>query len=589
MNFLKNVLAAILGFFISLGILFVFFLVMISVMTASLGTGVDKTIIVKDKSVLELEFKAPLKDYSERMYFEDFDYMMENYNGMNSILKAIEYAQTDDKIKGITLKSSGNIGGLAFAQELRAALERFKTSGKFVLAYNDIIPQSDYYLQTVADAIYMSPLGSLTFRGLSSEVLFFKDIQEKTGVTMEVIRHGKYKSAVEPFLDNKMSDENRLQINELLGSMWTVISEDISKSRSIPIDQLNAIASGLQARTPQLALQNRLIDGVLFRDEFDSILCQKVETSQIEDVNFVNIEDYAESIAHQMAKNKAKNKIAVIYAEGEILYGAKMAGVVGDETIIESLRKAVKDDDVKAIVLRINSPGGSALASELIHREIEVTKKHKKVYVSMGNYAASGGYYIACNADKIFAEKGTITGSIGVFGTVPNVSKLATNWGINAEQVSTHKNAMEYSLFEKPSESFIDETRESVENVYNIFLNRVAEGRKMSVEQVDEVAQGRVWSGENAKKVGLVDEIGNLEDVLAFVSKENEIDSYRVVSYPIFKTNIKDFFGGYSISLKGRYLEDELGVEAYKVYQKIKNLSQQKGIQARMFFDINLD
>ncbi|MFK8270354.1 signal peptide peptidase SppA [Capnocytophaga stomatis] len=588
MNFLKNVLAAILGFFISVGIFFVLFLIFISMMVSSLGAN-DTNVVVKNNSVLELDFKTPLKDYAERVHIEDFDYTIEEFNGMNFILQAIENAKTDDRIEGITIKSPGNIGGLVFVQELRAALQDFKTSGKFVLAYNDMIPQTDYYLQTVADSVFLNPLGYLNFRGLSSEVLFFKDIQEKTGVTMEVIRHGKYKSAVEPFLDNKMSEENRLQITTLLNSMWSVIVEDISKDRNIPIEKLNQIADNLDARTPQLAKENNLIDGVIFKDEFEQILCNKTQSSEINDVNFINIEEYAESVATKVSLKKAKDKIAVIYAEGNIMYGVGKPGIIGDETIIKSLRKATDDKNVKAIVLRVNSPGGSALASELIHREIEIAKKHKKVYVSMGNYAASGGYYIACNADRIFAEEGTITGSIGVFGAYPNVSKLAEKWGINAEQVTTHSNSLEYSLFEKPTESFIKEAKESVENIYDVFLNRVAKGRNMSVEQVNEIAQGRVWSGREALQIGLVDEIGTLNDVLSFVSKENGLESYNIESYPIFKTSLKEMFQEYPTSLKSNTLQKEMGKEAYEMYQKIQNLSQQEGIQARMLFEINLD
>ncbi|GIM48957.1 signal peptide peptidase SppA [Capnocytophaga stomatis] len=557
-------------------------------MVSSLGAN-DTNVVVKKNSVLELDFKTPLKDYAERVHIEDFDYTIEEFNGLNFILQAIEYAKTDDRIEGISIKSPGNIGGLVFVQELRAALQDFKTSGKFVLAYNDIIPQKDYYLQTVADGIFLNPLGYLNFRGLSSEVLFFKDIQEKTGVTMEVIRHGKYKSAVEPFLDNKMSEENRLQITTLLNSMWSVIVEDISKDRNIPIEKLNQIADNLDARTPQLAKENNLIDGVIFKDEFEQILCNKTQSSEINDVNFINIEEYAESVATKVSLKKAKDKIAVIYAEGNIMYGVGKPGIIGDETIIKSLRKATDDKNVKAIVLRVNSPGGSALASELIHREIEIAKKHKKVYVSMGNYAASGGYYIACNADRIFAEEGTITGSIGVFGAYPNVSKLAEKWGINAEQVTTHSNSLEYSLFEKPTESFIKEAKESVENIYDVFLNRVAKGRNMSVEQVNEIAQGRVWSGREALQIGLVDEIGTLNDVLSFVSKENGLESYNIESYPIFKTSLKEMFQEYPTSLKSNTLQKEMGKEAYEMYQKIQNLSQQEGIQARMLFEINLD
>ncbi|MFJ1321633.1 signal peptide peptidase SppA [Capnocytophaga canis] len=588
MTFLKNVLATILGFFISLGIFFIIFLIFMSVMMSSIGSTDSAAVIVKDNSVLELEFKMPLRDYGEKVYLEDFDYTIEEYNGLNSILKAIKHASTDSKIKGILLKSSGNLSGLALVRELRVALEDFKTSGKFIYAYNDVIPQSDYYLQTVADKIYVSPLGKLNFRGLSSEVLFFKDLQENTGVSMEVVRHGKYKSAVEPFLDNKMSDENRLQIKELLSSVWDIIVQDIAKSRAISVEELNAIATNLEARTPQLALKNKLVDGVLFQDEFDSMLCEAMKVSEIEDVNYINIEEYTESVSKKYAK-KAKDKIAVIYAEGEIMYGSGSSKIVGDKTIVESLRKAVKNNDVKAIVLRVNSPGGSVLASELIHREIAVTKQHKKVYVSMGNYAASGGYYIACHADRIFAEAGTITGSIGVFGTVPNVSKLAEKWGINAEQVTTHPNALEYSLFEKPSKSFIEENTESIEQIYELFLERVASGRGMTTEQVNEIAQGRVWSGKDALRLGLIDEIGTLDDVLKFVADESGLESYSVVSYPLFKTSLKEMFGTYAMSLKSHSLQEELGKEAYQMYEKIKLLSQQKGIQARMLFDVSLD
>ncbi|ATA73092.1 signal peptide peptidase SppA [Capnocytophaga sp. H4358] len=588
MTFLKNVLATILGFFISLGIFFIIFLIFMSVMMSSIGSTDSAAVIVKDNSVLELEFKMPLRDYGEKVYLEDFDYTIEEYNGLNSILKAIKHASTDSKIKGILLKSSGNLSGLALVRELRVALEDFKTSGKFIYAYNDVIPQSDYYLQTVADKIYVSPLGKLNFRGLSSEVLFFKDLQDNTGVSMEVIRHGKYKSAVEPFLDNKMSDENRLQIKELLSSVWDIIVQDIAESRAITVEDLNAIATNLEARTPQLALKNKMVDGVLFQDEFENILCEAMNVSKIEDVNHINIEEYTESVSKKYSK-KAKDKIAVIYAEGEIMYGSGNSRIVGDKTIVESLRKAVKNDDVKAIVLRINSPGGSVLASELIHREIAVTKQHKNVYVSMGNYAASGGYYIACHADKIFAEAGTITGSIGVFGAVPNVSKLAEKWGVNAEQVTTHSNALEYSLFEKPSKSFIDENMESVEQIYELFLERVAEGRGMTTEQVNEIAQGRVWSGKDALRLGLVDQIGTLDNVLEFVANEKGLESYSVVSYPLFKTSLKEMFGTYAMSLKSHSLQEELGKEAYQMYEKIKLLSQQEGIQARMLFDVSLD
>ncbi|CEN49602.1 Signal peptide peptidase (fragment) [Capnocytophaga canimorsus] len=422
MNFLKNVLAAILGFFIATGILFVVFLFVISALASTFGD--DEKIIVKENSVLVLDFKEPIKDYSKEVYFEDFDYKDKDFNGLSSILKAIEIAKTDDKIKGIHIKSSGNIGGLAMASELRQALADFKSSGKFIYAHNDFITQTDYYLQSVADSVFLSPMGELSFRGLSSEILFFKEMQEKSGVNMEVIRHGKYKSAVEPFLENTMSEANRLQMTELLNSLWNVMATDIAQNRNISIENLNNIAHNLEARTAELALKNKLIDGIIYSDEFEQILCRATNTQNISDLDFITINKYAESVVNKARLNRPKDKIAVIYAEGEIIYGKGNPEVIGNETIVESLREASEDESVKAIVLRINSPGGSALASELIHREIELAKKRKKVYVSMGNYAASGGYYIACNADKIFAQSGTVTGSIGVFGVLPNVHRF---------------------------------------------------------------------------------------------------------------------------------------------------------------------
>ena len=588
MNFLKTLLAAILGFFISMGICLLLFLLFLSVMVGSVvGSSKNDDISVSDNSVLELSFSEPLMDYSERVTFKDFDYTSESFNGLNTTLKAIEKAKTDSHIKGIYLKSNGNLGGLAFAQELRKALEDFKTSGKFILAYNNEISQLDYYLQTVADQVYIDALGSVNLRGLSSEILFFKGLQEKTGIQMEVIRHGKYKSAVEPFLDDHMSENNRLQTTELLKSMWHTIATGIAQSRNLPLERIDEIATELGGRTAALAKANGLVDGILFRDEFEQILCEKTGKKKIDDVNFINIEDYAETVVGK-GSTKVKDKVAVIYAEGEIVQGEGRNGVIGHKTIIRALRKAADNKDVKAIVLRVNSPGGDALASEWMHREIDMTKKKKKVYVSMGNYAASGGYYISCNADRIFAEAGTITGSIGVFGVIPNASALANQWGINAETVSTHPNAQWYSVFQKPTEQFRKETTESIERIYSIFLDRVARGRAKTVAEVDSIAQGRVWSGKEALANGLVDELGSVNDAVAYAAKENGLKEYRTVSYPIFEVDFKDVVRRYGMQLKGESLREELGNEAYEVFQELKKLSMQQGVQARLLYDVRL-
>ena len=328
MNFFKILLATILGFFISLGVFFILFLIAISVMMSSVGASKGEEITVEDNTVLELDFQEPLTDFSEQVYFEDFNYTSESFNGLNSVLQAIEIAKTDPHIKGISLKSTGNLSGIAFAQELRRALEDFKDSGKFVLAYNDEISQLDYYLQSVADKVYISQLGNVNLRGLSSEIFFYKDLQEKTGLRMEVIRHGKYKSAVEPFLENKMSDNNRLQTTELLNAMWNVLVTDIAKSRNLSVEKLNEIATNVDGRTAELAQQNGLIDGVLFRDEFEKILCEKVGKKEIDDVNFIGIEDYAESVLKGKV-SKEKDKIAVIYPNCESHQDYK--SIVSDE------------------------------------------------------------------------------------------------------------------------------------------------------------------------------------------------------------------------------------------------------------------
>lgn len=588
MNFLKTLLATILGFFISMGICLLLFLLFLSVMVGSVvGSSKNDDISVSDDSVLELSFSEPLVDYSERVTFKDFDYTSESFNGLNTTLKAIEKAKTDSHIKGIYLKSNGNLGGLAFAQELRKALEDFKTSGKFILAYNNEISQLDYYLQTVADQVYIDALGSVNLRGLSSEILFFKGLQEKTGIQIEVIRHGKYKSAVEPFLDDHMSENNRLQTTELLKSMWHTIATGIAQSRNLPLERIDEIATELGGRTAALAKANGLVDGILFRDEFEQILCEKTGKKKIDDVNFIHIEDYAEAVVGK-GSSKVKDKVAVIYAEGEIVQGEGRNGVIGHKTIIRALRKAADNKDVKAIVLRVNSPGGDALASEWMHREIDMTKKKKKVYVSMGNYAASGGYYISCNADRIFAEAGTITGSIGVFGVIPNASALANQWGINAETVSSHPNAQWYSVFQKPTEQFRKETTESIERIYSIFLDRVARGRAKTVAEVDSIAQGRVWSGKEALANGLVDELGSVNDAIAYAAKENGLKEYRTVSYPVFEVDFKDVVRRYGMQLKGESLREELGNEAYEVFQELKKLSMQQGVQARLLYDVRL-
>ncbi len=587
MKFISNILATIIGIFVFF-ILFFFGIILIG---AVLG-GDDNKVTVKKNSVIELDLSEVSLDYAGKINFKEFNYFENNQNGLTDVLNAIEHAKTDNKIKGISILKNQSGLGLAQSQAIRKKLDDFKKSGKFVVAYSDFLTQKDYYLNSVADTVYLNPIGELDFKGLSSEVLFMKELQEKSGIKMEVIRHGKYKSAVEPYLNQEMSPENREQITVLLNSVWNTIVTDVSQSRNISIDSLNAIANNLNGRTPELALTHNLIDKIAYEDEYHNAIKNKLKVDKNEDYNTISILDYAKNNSTSASDYAKKDIVAVIYAQGEIQGGEGNVNIIGEGSIKRSLKAAREDKNVKSIVLRIDSPGGSALTSELIWREIELTKKTKPVVVSMGNVAASGGYYIACNANTIFAEQSTITGSIGVFGMLPNMSVLAKNIGINAEQVKTHENASGYSLFEPIDADFKKFTLESIENIYATFLQRVAEGRKMTTAQVDSIAQGRVWTGSDALKLGLVDKIGGLEDAIKHAAILGKTKSYQIENYPEYEQNFEDLLNsltGISIfQTKDDLLREHLGEESYLLIQQIKKANQLKGIQALMPFELKI-
>ncbi|SFU50744.1 protease-4 [Pustulibacterium marinum] len=589
MAFLRNLLATILGFFIATGILFFGFLIFISIMSSS----DEEALAIKDNSILEIDLDQPIEDYGGTYTAENFEYSESDYSGLFHILKAIDIAKTDDKIKGISIhNTSGTQGGIATIKALRDALISFKESGKFVYSYGDMYTQKDYYLSSVADSIYINPIGDFEFKGLASEVLFFKDLQDNTGVKMEVIRHGKYKSAVEPFLQNSMSEANREQITALLTSVWNTILDDVSNSRNISKEQLNSIADDLAARTPQKALSTGLADVVAYQDEYESLLRNKSGLSDNDDLEFVDIFEYSDKKGRKAILNKPNNKIAVIFAQGEIMYGKGSNQVIGQEIMIESLRDAREDDDVKGIVLRVNSPGGSALASDIIWREIEITKKEKPVYVSMGNYAASGGYYISCGAEKIIAEPNTITGSIGVFGMLPNVKGLADKWGIHAEQVQTNKNAAGYSVFQELDGNTKEVILEGIETIYETFVNKVAEGRNMTFEEVDAIAQGRVWSGTDAIKNGLVDKLGGLETTVNMLAEDKNIGDFTIETYPKYEVTLGEIIIKNLTSPKTELTQEaikaQIGEETYQVIEQLKQFQEMKGIQARLPFELRI-
>ncbi|PHN94381.1 signal peptide peptidase SppA [Maribacter sp. 6B07] len=585
MKFLRNFLASILGSLFAFGILFVMFLIFVSLVSSS-----EDAVAVKDNSILELQLQRPISDYTGSNELDPFAGIFEESQGLDEIIHAIEVAKNDDRIKGISINNNFIIAGLAQTQAIRRSLEDFKAEGKFIYAYADFFMQRDYYLASVADSVFINPVGVLDFKGLSTEVLYYKELQEKSGVKMEVIRHGKYKSAVEPYLENNMSEANRSQLTALLQSLWNSMVTDISETRSISESDLNVIADTLGGRTPNFAKLSGLVDDVVFYDQYENKLANALELKKDDKINYSSLDDYVK-YSNKKTLKSGDDKIAVVFAQGEIFYGEGGPNIIGQGIINEALIKAREDEKVKAIVLRVNSPGGSALTSDIIWREVELAKKEKPVIVSMGNVAASGGYYIAAGANKIFAEPTTITGSIGVFGTVPNLTELADNVGINAEQVGTNKNAVEYSLFEPMQESFKNQVQESIEETYETFLQRVSQGRGMTMAQVDSVAQGRVWSGTEALEIGLVDELGNLDDAISAAAEMAEIDTYGVKKFPKYKSGFERFMEdleGASVKIKENLLKDEIGEEAYQVLKELQSFKKQSGVQARMPFALDI-
>ena len=576
MKFLRNFFASILGGLVAFSILMLLFLFIVGNMNS------EEVVTIKPNTVLQLKLNAKLRDYAPKSD-RALDMILgvnENKIGLNEVLNAIENAKFDSNIEGISIELKNYSGGLSQLQTIRKKLTEFKQEGKFITAYADVYSQAAYYLSSVADSVYLNPVGNVDFKGLALEVLFLKDFQDKTGVKFEVVRHGKYKSAVEPFLENEMSEANREQTLGFLQSLWDAMLFEMGESRNLEVNRLNEIADNLAARNASRAIASGLIDRKLYYDEYKKAL---EEISRKTNLKYTSVQDYINSGKGRVLST-SRDKIAVIYAQGEIIYGEGDEKTIGQDLMIRALRTARKNTAIKAIVLRVNSPGGSALASELIWRELELTKAEKPLVVSMGDYAASGGYYLACNADYIYAEPTSITGSIGVFGTVLNVSEVSNRFGINAEQVRTN-NSPYYSPFEPMSEEFRTVVKQGIEETYNTFLTRVSEGRNLSPTKVDTLAQGRVWSGTDAVKNGLVDALGTLDDAIAQAAKLAELTYYSIRSYPDYNWDFDQTLSGIPfISTKEEVLEETLGQEGYYFYTLMNSLSNQEGTLMRLPF-----
>jgi protease-4 len=548
MNFTRSFFASVLGTLTAFGLLFVILLLIISA-TASIFNASTGVRTLSDNSILNLDLNLPIVERPP--VFDEIQSILgleEEVLGLPNILSAIKIAAENPKIQGIRLRSDFISSGWAQTHSIRKALKDFKSKDKFIYAYGDVFTQKGYFLASVADSIFLNPVGALEFKGLASEVLYYKDFQDKYGFKMEVVRHGKYKSAVEPFLENEMSAENKFQIHTLLNDIWSTLREEISISRDLLPETLDGIVSSNKIAISEDAVSSKLIDGLAYEDVFDEKIKtrlgldidEKLKKVSINSVNSTK-ESYDASI---------KDRIAVVFAKGPILYGEGSESIIAQGIFVETLEELSKDDWIKAVVLRVDSPGGSALTSELIWRTIEKLKKSKPGIVSMGNVAASGGYYIAAGADHIFADPLSITGSIGVFATLPNVKGFLDDIGIQAQSVETHPNALGYSPFQTLNKSYEQQMISGIENIYDIFKERVIQGRELSPEAVENLAQGRVWSGKQALKLGLIDDLGDLQDAITLAANDLDIEDYNVIEYPKFEDNLENMLKGITPSLE---------------------------------------
>lgn len=586
-QFFKMMFASMLAMLVTFFIAMIIFIAAIGALISSATSSSEKQVDVKDNSVLHVKFDYEIKDRTSNNPFENIDFStfeaQENL-GLDLILTNIEKAKTDDRIKGIYLDLTTLRTGMASLEEIRHALKDFKKSGKWIISYSEVYTQGTYYLASLSDKIYVNPAGLVEMRGLSTQLMFFKNALEKLDVEMQIIRHGKFKSAVEPFILEKMSDSNREQMNLILSTAWGSMLKDISESRKISIEELNAIADDLKIQTAEDAIKYGFVDKAMFKDEVLDEIKAKTGAKSYDDINYISLRKYSNSKAKA---NKSKNEIAIIYASGEINSGKSQNEKMGSETISEAIREARLDPNVKAIVLRVNSPGGSALASDVMWREVVLAKKVKPVVVSMGDVAASGGYYIACAADKIVASEKTITGSIGVFGVIPNAQGLFNNkLGITFDVAKTNKHGDIMTIFRPLTAEEKDIIQIGVEKIYDDFITKVGLGRGMSKEEIDNIGQGRVWTGLDAKKIGLVDEIGGIDKAIEIAKGLAKLEDYKTVDYPKMKDPFEQFIISLTEGAESKILKTYMG-ENYKYYQKVQTIGTQSGYMARMPYEID--
>ena len=564
-SFLRNVLANIVAILILCAFCFFFFIFMMV-----LGSLSDSKPTVKKNSVLTLNLKtdiidSPTEDQGRFMLFEK---NAPKKVLLYDVLEAIKKAKTDDKIKGISIETDFISAGITQIDDVRAALEDFKKSGKFVYAYGNVVAQPAYYLGSVADKYFLNPAGGIELKGMSTEVMFFKDFTEKYGIGMEVIRHGKFKAAVEPFLRNDISPENKEQLSTMLNDIWKNTSSKIYTSRKIDSTQFKLVVDSLYALIPENTIKYKLADKLIQKTEYENLLKGKLNVKEDDDLNQVSFSKYIKSFKDEKS---AKDQVAVLYASGAI-YNGEGTDEIYAQDFVKHIKDLQDDDDVKAVVFRINSPGGSANASDEILFELKQLKKKKPLIISFGDYAASGGYYIAMAADKIYSEPNTLTGSIGVFGMVPNYEKLANKNGVRSDIVQTNENSRYYSPMHGLSEGGRTMITKSIEGTYKRFVHWITENRKKSFEEIDAIGGGRVWSGTRAKQLGLVDELGTLNDAVAFAARKANLKDFSVKGYPKKVSPFEQLFKDMEEDeISARMIKNEIGAENYRIYESLTN------------------
>ncbi|MFH2095342.1 MAG: signal peptide peptidase SppA, partial [Bacteroidota bacterium] len=592
-DFIKFTFATVVGIIISTVVMFFIMMGIISGIISSATE--DKMTEVKPNSIIEMRLDKGITERTSKNPMSNFNFGsmdMDQAIGLDDILKNLEKAKTDENIKGIFLNLSSVPTGVATIEEVREALINFKdSSGKFIIAYGDFMSQGAYYIATAADRIYINPEGLVEFKGLNAEIMFFTKALENLGVTPQIIRgkNNRFKSAVEPFMYTEMSDDNRKQTETYMFSIWNHLLTGISKSRGVSVDELNIYADSMLISSAEKAKEYKLVDDIKYMDEVIAELKSLAGLEDSKDLRLVSIDKYTNSPKkREQGKGLIKEKIAIVYANGQIDMGEGDEEAIGSEGLSEAIREARLDSSIKAIVLRVNSPGGSALASEVIWREVALAKQSKPLIVSMGDYAASGGYYIACPADVIVTNPTTLTGSIGVFGILWNAEELLSDKiGVTFDRVMTNKHSDIGSIYRPMSTEESDIIQIEVDNVYHTFKSHVSEARNMTIEQVDSIGQGRVWSGINALEIGLVDEIGGIRKAIDIAADRAGLDEYRIVTLPEiedpFEKIIKEMTGQAEISAMKKHLGP-----TYSYFKMMKQAFCLRGVQARLPYAIEI-